>query len=170
MTSFAKLIGFKSNTFSKNGIFIKKYYDISKEHWERILKASLLFSEQEIGPKVISYEKCESYGSITYRSVISIMNKLEHKSLKIEHATKGIMETIKRMHKLGYAHGDLNAMNIGYLDGKYYILDHDTVFKIKQKPPKWLLKWMQEGFDFEPEDYDKFINYDLENWIYDLQC
>jgi len=57
--------------------------------------------------------------------------------------------------------------NIGYQQGKFYILDPDTIYKIKVKPPKWLKLWMDKGFDWE-ESIDAFVDHDFINWTYDL--
>jgi hypothetical protein len=51
---FASLIGYQTSTHFTPNEFIKCYYDLPNDHFNRIVNASLLFSDAGIGPKVLS--------------------------------------------------------------------------------------------------------------------
>lgn len=78
---------------------------------------------------------------------------------------KKVTQLVETLHYLGYAHGDLHLGNLGYREGRYYLLDYDTIYWIQEKP-EWVIEWMEEQFDIE--NYGQFVQYDFTNWIPDL--
>lgn len=166
MTSFAKLIGFRTSTDIQGDSFYKKYIHISDEHWIRIRNASLLLSNEGLGPKVISIS--EDDHRIQYELVTPFDNSNAPPiaEMSVDEIRDAIIALVDRLHALGYAHGDLHLGNLGFKGDKIYILDHDTIYKIDdlyQGKLKWLRRWMDVGFEWE-DSLEDFVNNDYETW------
>lgn len=171
MTSFAKLIGFRTSTHIKGDSFYKKYTHINDEHWIRIRNTSLLLSYEDLGPKVISIS--EDDHRIQYEMVTPFDNDNvpQIPGMSINDIRDAIIALVDRLHALGYGHGDLHLGNLGFKGNKIYILDHDTIYKIDDlyhDKLKWLRRWMDVGFEWEGSLED-FVNNDYQvcddDWI-----
>jgi hypothetical protein len=166
MTSFAKLMGFRTNTDVDGDVFTKNYYNINPEHWKRIRDTSLLLSDEGIGPKVIDVN--ESTHSIQYESVEPFESNEPPNipEMSIGDIRHEIINLVDRLHSLGYGHGDLQLENLGFKNNKIYMLDHDTVYNIEDLyngNAKWLERWIKIGFDWEGSNED-FVNTDYDTW------
>lgn len=164
-----KIFGFTSNLEKTKEYFNKEYYDISEYHWNRILKVSKLFHENGIGPKVIDsdYDEISEAGSITYEVVDPLLDVLNNKHVDKKKIKHKIRKVVKKMHSLGYGHGDLHLGNIGMKNGSFVLLDFDTVYKMDEKPA-WIIRWMNEAFSFKNPTLESFQKYDLVNWSHCL--
>ena len=169
--NYLSTINATSDTKIENGVFSKSY-DIPEEHWTRIKKVSQYLSDASIGPLVISINEDDK--EIFYEEVSPLdctlvddpeMIKTLY-GLTTSEIINKITELVDRLHQQGYGHGDLHMNNIGFKDGRFYILDHDTVYRIDEGMVPWLKKWIDEGFDgcFDGESFDDFVADDYEGW------
>jgi tRNA A-37 threonylcarbamoyl transferase component Bud32 len=162
------IIGFDTYTEVKSDIFYKKYDNIEEVHWLRIRNASRLLSEEGIGPKVICIDEINN--TIQYERVIPVDDRPDIPNMSSFDIVHAITILVDRLHSLGYGHGDLHIENLGYKDDKFYILDHDTIYKIEDlyhnKAP-WLELWMEHGFSWHGS-FEDFVNHDYKNWYNDV--
>lgn len=177
MTQF--IVGRTKVAINDNSV-CKIYENINEKEWKRVLNASLLLEKNGIGPKIISIDGYNPEGEgniICYQKVTPFDAEDYHirprtggKEMSDEDLIKNISSIIRRLHSLGYAHGDLHLSNIGFIENylgdktKFVILDHDTIFKINNPEP-WVKRWMEEGFDWE-DSYKDFVNHDLDNFMF----
>ena len=163
---FSTLIGFKSTTQLLPESFLKCYYDLPDDHWERIKQASLDLAKAKIGPAVLNIiEDDDNHRCLEYQQVIPFdaYNPNLRPNLTNEEIIDQITILIATMHKLGYGHGDLHISNLGFIGDKIYILDHDTVYRIGDGPVPWLQTWMEDGFDWEGS-FEEFVANDYDTW------
>lgn len=155
-----KILKFNTETCRYPNRFRKYYYNINDEHWTRIKTATLALSSAGIGPKVLAYEE-EDDKWIDYQIVTPLdsHNKTVVPGLTNAEVVEKIEKLVTKMHSLGYGHGDLHPANLGFIDERIYILDHDTCYRIADGPVPWLQKWMDIGFYWEGS-FEEFVNYD----------
>jgi hypothetical protein len=172
--SVTDIIGFDTYTKVDGDYFYKKYDNIEETHWLRISNASRLLSEEKIGPKVIFID--ENNHMIQYERVIPVDDKPDIPNMSSSDIVHAITVIINKLHSLGYGHGDLHIENLGYKDGKFYILDHDTIYKIEDlyhNNAPWLELWMEYGFSWKGS-FEDFVHNDYKNWynavIYMYTC
>jgi len=161
--AFAKLIGFESEVWISNTV-TKEYYNLDDDHWIRIRDAAIAFDVSGIGPKVIAVVNGPTKRSIEYERI----DMIEQGEILPQVKKDAINATIKLMHSLGYAHGDLYTGNIGFRFGtnEVCIIDHDTVFTISEGITNWLATWMKKGFDWNGT-LEEFVKKDYE-WEDDI--
>jgi hypothetical protein len=156
---------------------VKTYYSLPKQHWIRIRDSALVLSDHGIGPQVMELLQLDDEMSITFEKVVPFSPEEEpEEEFKLDELISNIRKVVKKMHLLGWAHGDLHLGNLGHTQGDIYdvkILDTDTMYKTETKEyGKWLLDWIKEGYDLFDEHSDKsvkevvniFANYDYTNW------
>jgi hypothetical protein len=163
MTSFADITGFSTSTEIDGDFFNKYYSNINDEHWLRIKSASLLLSNENIGPKVLSI--IEDGHIIQYEKITPFNNDIPPMipGMSVGDIQNNIILLVNKLHSLGYGHGDLHIENIGFKENNIYMLDHDTIYKIGDGQVPWLLKWMQIGFEWN-ESFEAFVDNDYNTW------
>lgn len=189
MTNTGELFGYKKDvSFFSNGDgdFCQITYSGYKDSYfvDKILHNSIALAEIGVGPPIYYYQvKPGFFGSfkstvIVYKAVTSLNNFRKNEELKNipnEEIIEKLNLLVEIMHKNGYAHGDLGISNFGFDSNKrFYIIDHDTVFKISEAMNlPWLKIWMMKFSDYEDyqdferfkeEDFERFIKYDFENF------
>jgi hypothetical protein len=168
-----KIIGCGTSHIYSDGKFCKYYQGCDENHWRRIKKAALDLSDAQIGPHV--FEISDSQMSISYQIVDEVGCNVQNPRLCLSPIVvkECIIRLVSGLHSLGYGHGDLHLGNIGFSSGcgevRFYILDHDTVYRINEMQnldlagAEWLAVWMREGFDWKGT-FQEFVDYDFENW------
>lgn len=147
----------------------KIYYDLSDNHWNRILAASAILAKHYIGVNILKVEnEGIEFRSITYEKIIPFNNYAVPKELmrtSIYDIQDMITNLVDKMHKLGYGHGDLHILNLGVKNGEIRLLDYDTVYELSDldnlSNHKWLESWIIDRYD---GDFDYFVVSDYESW------
>jgi hypothetical protein len=160
---FCEIIGCSSTTHEEGSSFFKSYKNLNDYHWTRIKNVSTILSNEKIGPKIKSIDE-DSY-SIVYEKVTPLerFDDSPKPNLSKEETHRKVCNLIGKLHGLGYGHGDLQLNNIGFINENLYILDHDSIYVIKEGEVEWLSKWMKEGFDWNGT-FDEFVESDYDNW------
>lgn len=160
------VLGCNISTFLREDSFTKIYSYISNKHWMRIRTACLILSDNKICPKILSIKESDDEKCITFEKITPFLreNRSVRPMMSDEAIVIAVKEKVKKMHKLGYGHGDLHLENIGFKNNEIYLLDFDTVYKIKEEPDDWLVEWMEDGFGWEKQYFENFIKYDFENF------
>jgi predicted unusual protein kinase regulating ubiquinone biosynthesis (AarF/ABC1/UbiB family) len=84
--------------------------------------------------------------------------------MTVQEIQEEITILVDTLHSLGYGHGDLHMGNIGFKNGRFYLLDHDTVYKVSEGRVPWLNKWIVQYYDDQFDSFDEFVQYDYDNW------
>ena len=164
----------KNSNHNRRDCYVTKYDyndDEGKNFVMKVRDIAILFSEEGIGPPVFEIKnKMSSIEIHSKRLEVLYPSEMNEcfENMEIETIIREIRNIIRKMHNLGYAHGDLHMSNIGYdiERNKFYLLDYDTVFNIENdKDEEWLKDWM-ENFPWD-ESYESFVQYDYTNWISD---
>ena len=162
----------KKVTNSKREIFLKSFYGITRYHWDRILEVSQALDAAGIGPKVLKHQYTGKNGAIAYEKVHVFSEKECDEGILLpyktpEYTKRKMIEAIKIMHSLGWAHIDLHNGNVGYRDSNtLLLLDMDTAIRIKEGPVKWMKKWMEEiwDWDWSERSFGECVTHDFEDW------
>lgn len=166
--SFSNLLGF-STSYTVEGDSFYKYYDsIDEQHWSRIKNNALLLSNKGIGPQIRSIVNEKHCYYIEYQKVtpLDAQDKTMRPNICTQKIRENISSLIDQLHSLGYGHGDLHINNIGFIGDRFYILDHDSIYKIEDGKVEWLSLWMKEGFDWE-DSFENFVKNDYDTWMTD---
>lgn len=144
-----------------------EYNNISRYHRSRIRNAVADLSSYEVIPEVyqIHGDFDDETLTITMEKISMFNNFSNTSSLTISEIKSQIETKVHTMHALGWAHGDLHIMNIGFVDKEVFFIDFDTMFEIKKNiltPESWVRDWMTAGFDISIHDVMDFVKYDLE--------
>lgn len=164
---FLNLLGASADTaILANGSFRKSYFDLPRCHWNRIKQAAIDLDDACIGPTVITIDDAKM--KIYYQEVQPLDPQMEDDEvydaygMTVEQIQDKITNLVDVLHSLDYGHGDLHMKNIGFKDGRFYLLDHDTVYTISEGEVPWVKQWNVEAFDELP--FDEFVDYDYDNW------
>lgn len=170
--SYNKYLDCEIETNIRANLFQKCYYGLADVHWDRILMVSSIFSRYKIGPTILDVQnEGVDRRCIEYEKVIAFDNSRKPNplaNLSAEDIADMVTKTVKKMHKIGYGHGDLGLFNLGVSqDGKIKILDHDTVYELSSlndlNRNEWLKYWIDDRWDgdieyFEKSDYEVWRN------------
>lgn len=161
---FLGTLGASADT-EKVDVFCKSYFDLPQCHWNRIRQASIDLDQACIGPKVISIDNVKM--KIYYQEVQPLDSRMRDDEvydtygMTVEKIQDRVDNLVDILHSLDYGHGDLHIGNIGFDNGRFYLLDHDTIYTISEGEVPWLNKWIAEAFDELP--FDEFVDHD-DNW------
>lgn len=144
--NFAQLIGYHTKTYHTQRGFVKEYHNIPNEHWQRIKEASQILARKKIGPEILYLDNATT--KIEYRCVTPI-RRLSVMSFHKADIIRQTRQLVTDLHEIGYGHGDLHIDNLGFLDDKVYLLDHDTLYRLDDKISPWLATWISEGYGWD---------------------
>jgi hypothetical protein len=163
---FSDTIGCSTSYRVEGDSFLKCYNGINEDHWNRIKNVAIIFSNEDVGPKVKSLD--DHSHTIEYEKVtaFNVSRKDIRPNMTTQDICREIHSLVDKLHFLGYGHGDLHLGNIGFNNDHLYILDYDTVYRIEEGPVEWLALWMKEGFDWE-ESFGDFVQNDHDTWVSD---
>lgn len=158
----------KFSYVENDGFYYKEYHHISNNDWDRIKQGCIAMAENGIAPKIVKI--IEETETDSGRYIISeSVNRFKlfkpeiRPKMTNEEIISAVRNQISKMHSLGYCHGDLHLESIGFKDNVIYIVDFDTIFKIKD-PEEWVPQWMKEGFDWD-RTFEEFVKYDYDKFI-----
>lgn len=166
--NFLETLGaFADTEILADGSFCKIYFGLPRWHWDRIKQVAIDLDHAGIGPKVTSIN--DSDMEICYHQVQPLNCQMQRRDvydtygMTVKEIQKRITNLVDILHSLDYAHGDLHMDNIGFKDGKFYLLDCDTIYRISQGEVPWIKQWIEKCFG-EEFSFDEFVNYDYDNW------
>lgn len=138
-------------------------YFTNNRVFKLIKEKALILSNNKIGPKIITINKDEK--TIKYENV-DVLDDGNYPMDKSEMKQK-INELVNKLHELGYAHGNLEISNIGHKNGKFYIINPDTLFKINE-PDIIIRYWLLTTTNKSMETINDVITEDYISWKKDL--
>lgn len=140
---------------------LKQYNDLTsfnnEDHYGQIA------SENDISPKiyVINNEKMFIISELM-NPLVNGYGQLVDDDILTPEFISLIDIKITKMHKLGFAHGDLSHFNIIHKNNEPFIIDFENAYMINNHTLD-VESWMEDGFDWV-DSYSDFVNYDYLNW------
>lgn len=128
-----KIFDAYAETWIEDGVFYKKYEGLPEWRWIQIAYACLVLSNEEISPPLLTINNVEYI--MSWEEVIPFESSSEELpegiNLYASDIQRQISSLVNKLHKLGYAHGDLHIGNIGVIDGnRVVMLDFDSIIRI----------------------------------------